>query len=140
VEQVEKVRKPEPPALPTTISDWKRFIKTHRTINDEVESIHLQLFDDEEQGERYGKLLYAVYDEQAVEGSLSCDNCLIAQMIRDTARATSESHPLTREKLATISKALGVVLRRYHQDRKERRNMVDGKTVDPNHAHREETE
>jgi hypothetical protein len=129
--------KPAPPALPATIDGWERFIKTHRTINDEVESIHMQLLDDENQRERYHQLLWAVYDVQAVEGSLSCDNCLAAMLIRDTAREISESHPLTREKLATISQALGVVLRRFHQDRKLRRNMVAGKSVDPNDGHQE---
>jgi hypothetical protein len=138
--QIEKERRPEPPALPATIDGWERYIKTQRTINDEVESIHRQLLDDEEHRERYHKLLWAVYDSQAFEGSLSCDNCLAAMLIRDTAQMSGDSHPLAREKLATISMALGVVLRRYRQDRKYRRNVVDGKTVDPNHAHREEVE
>ena len=134
VEKQVKERKPLPPALPATIDGWIRQIKTDRTINDEVESIHLQLLDDEEHGDRYDQLLYAVYDEQAQEGSLSCDNCLAAMLIRDTARATSESHPLTREKLATISKSLGVVLRRYNQDRRYRRDRVDGELVAPNNT------
>jgi hypothetical protein len=137
---IEKRLHPRPPPLPATLDGWERFIKTHRTINDEVESIHLQLLDDENQRERYHQLLWAVYDEQAVEGSMSCDNCLIAMLIRDTARELNEAHVLTREKLATISKALGVVLRRYHQDRKSRRNMADGKIVNPNDGHQQETE
>jgi hypothetical protein len=136
-----QIRKyPLPPDLPATIDDWKRYMKTHRTVNDEVESIHLQLLADDEKGERYGQLLWAVRDEQAQEGSLSCDNCLVAMMIRDTARDLNESHPLTREKLATISYALGVVLRRYHQDRKFRRDAVAGKTVAPNDGHQQDAE
>jgi hypothetical protein len=135
-----EIVRPEPPALPATVDGWERFITTHRTINDEVESIHLQLLDDQNRREHYTKLLFAVYDEQAVEGSLSCDNCLAAMLIRDVAQENGENHPLTREKLATISKALGVVMRRYHQSRKERRDMVDGQSVPPNHAHREEAE
>jgi hypothetical protein len=140
VPAIEKQLKPRPPALPATIDGWERFVTTHRTINDEVESIHLQLLDDENQRDRYTQLLWAVYDEQAQEGSLSCDNCLAAMLIRDTARELNASHPLTREKLATISKSLGVVLRRYRQSRRERRDMVDGKTVSPNGDNRQETE
>jgi hypothetical protein len=137
---MDKQLKPAPPALPATVDGWERFITTHRTINDEVESIHIQLLSDEDQREHYQRLLWAVYDQQAVEGSLSCDNCLAAMVIRDTARKSNEHHPLVSEKLATISMALGVVLRRYHQSRKERRNMVAGQTVDPNHAHQQEAE
>jgi hypothetical protein len=56
-------------------------------------------------------------------------------MIRDRAKTLDQNHPLGREKLATISKALGVVLRRYHQSRKERRNMIGGQPVPADPAH-----
>lgn len=121
--------KPLPPAFPATRNQWHRFIKTNRTINDYVEEMHLILIDDTEVRDKYQGFLWAVYDEQAVEGSLSADNTMAAMMIRDRAREIEDNHPLTGEKLATISKALGVVLRRYHQSRKERRLMVDGEIV-----------
>jgi hypothetical protein len=70
-----------------------------------------------------------VYDEQAVEGSLAADNVMAATMIREYAKKVDEDHALANEKLATISKALGVVLRRYEISRKERRNMIHGETV-----------
>ena len=117
-----------PPALPVASNEWKRFTKTQRTINDYVEDVHKALLDSDK-GDQYRAFLFAVYDEQCVEGSLAADNVMSAKMIR--AWAEDKSIPeLTREKLATISKALGVVLRRYHESRKERRNMIAGKVVE----------
>jgi hypothetical protein len=48
-------------------------------------------------------------------------------MIR--ARATKENSPVAREKLATLVKSLGIVLRRYGLSRKERRQTVAGEIV-----------
>lgn len=120
-----------PPALPARIDDWKRFLKTDRTINDYVEDVHRELIEGEH-AEKYLLFLTAVYDEQAIEGSLSADNYQAAQMIRDHAR-DKEYHGLANQKLATIVKALNVVLRRYHASRQERRQMVAGDIV-PNGA------
>lgn len=116
--------KPLPPQLPDNIDGWTRKLKAERTLNDQVEDVHRILVDDES----YLKLLYAVYDEQAVEGSLSADNIMAAEMIRDKAKKMG-AEELAGEKLATISKALGVVLRRYGSSRKERRHTVGGQTV-----------
>jgi len=63
----------------------------------------------------------------AAEGSLAADNIGAAIMIRDNARELGL--PLGDEKWATISKALGVVLRRYGLSRKERKNTVNGEVV-----------
>ncbi len=117
----------EPPQLPATLEKWERFIQTERTINDLVEDAHRALIKGEHSVD-YRRFLWAVYDEQAVEGSLAADNIESARMIREWA-AEADSHELAREKLATIAKALGVVLRRYHASRKERRQMVDGEVV-----------
>ena len=117
-----------PPPLPMKVKDWKRQIKTVRTLNDLVEDIHLVLAENQQ----YIDYLYATYDEQAVEGSLSCDNCKVAEMIRDKAKSMDSA--LANEKLATISKALGVVLRRYNQDRRTRRNTVGGEIVPNNNG------
>ena len=116
-----------PPELPVTSADWHRYTKTVRTLNDHVEDIHNALLDSDK-GDQYRSYLFAVYDEQAVEGSLSADNVLSAAMIRDWAKE-EEIKEVTREKLATIAKALGVVLRRYHESRKERRSMIGGEVV-----------
>jgi len=118
-----------PPALPASIDQWAglRKMKTKRTLNDQVEDVHLALSADE----AYQALLYATYDEQAVEGSMSADNVMAAEMIRDKAKAM-DLEELGRQKLATISKCLGVVLRRYEQSRNERRLMVHGEVVRSN--------
>lgn len=124
-----KALKPRPAELPANIEDWTRFLSTERTINDYVEEIHRTLVKSSD----YRDLLYACYDEQAVEGSLSADNTIAAKMIRDKAieivANTGEDNMIVHEKLATISKSLGVVLRRYHSSRRERRQSVGGQSV-----------
>lgn len=119
--------KPRPPELPAQVKDWVRLLKTERTINDFVEDVHVQLLEDEDLSDDYRKLLYACWDSQTVEGSLATDNVLAAIMIREKAGPSSS---LAEEKLATIVKSLGVVLRRYGASRKQRRDMLEGK-VDP---------
>jgi hypothetical protein len=117
-----------PPALPEKIEEWQRFLKAERTLNDLVEDIHRMLVNDEEHGTQYRAYLRAVYDEQAVEGSLSADNTFAAIMIRDKSK-TIEGSEVANEKTATISKSLAVVMRRYHASRKQRRDMLEGQIV-----------
>jgi hypothetical protein len=100
-----------------------RKLKAKRTLNDLVEDIHLSLVEDA----KYIGFLDAVYDEQAVEGSLAADNLEAAHMIREKAIKTGSD--IGKEKKATIAKSLGIVLRRYEWSRKERRNIVDGEIV-----------
>jgi hypothetical protein len=113
------------PPLPADIDEWVRHVKAERTLNDLVEDIHRTLVEDAE----YRKLLRATYDAHAVEGSLSMDNAIVAQMIRKKA-AEIGSTEVAEEKLAIINLALQVVLRRYKASRKQRRNMVAGEVVD----------
>jgi hypothetical protein len=113
------------PPLPTNIEDWTRHIKSERTLNDLVEDIHRMLVNESEE---YRALLRATYDAHAVEGSLSMDNAVAAQMIRKKAKDIGSTE-VANEKLAIINLALGVVLRRYHVSRKQRRNMVGGQEV-----------
>jgi hypothetical protein len=118
--------KPVPQALPPSVADLidQRKGDLRRTLNDHVEELHLILYEDE----KYKALLYAVWDEQAVEGSLAADNIMAAGMIRELAE--QRKRPEVRsQKLATIAKCLGVVLRRYQVSRKERRNMLHGEVV-----------
>jgi hypothetical protein len=119
--------KQAPPQLPETAAAYLslRKNKAQRTLNDQIEDLHLLLAADK----RYSSYLYATYDEMAVEGSLAADNYKASEMIRDKATPGSEVSGL---KLATINKALGVVLRRYGTDRKTRRNMVGGEFVPEN--------
>jgi hypothetical protein len=80
------------------------------------------------ENEHYRAFLSAVYDEQAIEGSLAADNAMAATMIREQAKAIGNVE-LANEKLATIAKGLGVVLRRYGVHRKQRRDMLGGKFI-----------
>jgi len=121
-----KSLKPLPPSLPATREDFlaARQIKAERTLNDYIEDLYLELAEND----NFKRLIWAVWDEQALEGSLAADNIMAAEMIRDRAR--ENSHPyVSNEKLATISKSLGVVQRRYGLSRKQRRNMVGGEEV-----------
>ena len=119
-----------PPPLPATRNALieQRSVPLRITLNDLVEEIHLKLWDTQE----YQDYIDAVYDEQAVEGSLAADNIKAAEMIRDYAREQKSDNKLATQKLATISKALGVVLRRYDISRKERRDMIHGENVPGN--------
>ena len=112
--------------LPIRLEEWQRKLKVDRTLNDLVEDIHRMLVEKPE----YVAYLNAIYDEQAIEGSLSADNVMAAMAIRNRAREI-EGNEVAKEKLATISKALGVVLRRYGASRKERRYSVGGETMQP---------
>ena len=119
----------KPPALPLTVTDLiaGRKININKTLNDHVDEIHTALWGDPE----YQKLLDAVYDDDAVEGSLAIDNSLAATRIRDWAK--EHDHPyVSGKKLATIVKSLNIVLRRYGIGRTERRNMIDGQIVPGN--------
>ena len=120
-----EVKLHEAPPLPTNIADWTRFMKAERTLNDLVEDIHRVLVNEDDQ---YRAYLRAVYDAHAIEGSLAADNVMAAMIIRDKAKETQVSD-VANEKLAIINLALGVVLRRYHASRKQRRNMIAGEEV-----------
>jgi hypothetical protein len=102
-----------------------RKVKTMRTLNDQIEEIHLKLY---ETNPKYKDLLEAVWDSDAVEGSLSIDNTLAAQMLRQQA-IDDHNADVSRRKLDTIVKCMGVVLRRYEFDRKTRRQTVHGERV-----------
>lgn len=115
-----------PLALPkTSEADLAhRKLKAKRTLNDLVEDVHIALVEND----KYYSFLNAVYDEQAVEGSLDDDDHEAARMIREKAEKMGYSE-LARQKIATIRKCLGVVLRRYEFDRRTRRNTVRGEIV-----------
>jgi hypothetical protein len=117
--------RPRPEPLPTKIDEWERKIKSERTLNDYVEDIHRMLWDNDTE---YRNFLEAVWDSDAVEGSLSIDNTMAAMMIRDKAREI-DGNPVGKKKLDTIVKSLGVCLRRYENSRRERRNTVKGQRV-----------
>lgn len=105
--------------LPVSTSDLHRKNLTHRTINDEVESLFLPLY---EENADFRELLEAVYDSEAVEGSLRADDYDAATMLRASAPAGSRVSQSNKE---TLRRALNVVLRRYNISRNERRGTVE---------------
>ena len=113
--------------LPAKIDEWTRYIKIERTLNDYVEDVHRALWDESEE---YREFLLAVDDSESVEGSLGADNTMAAQMLRNKAEEINNKE-VAKRKLATITKALNVVMRRYHADRKRRKNTVGGEYVPP---------
>jgi hypothetical protein len=102
-------------------------MKTVRTLNDYVEDVHRALWDS---SEKYRDYLEAVYDEDAIEGSLAVDDVFAAMLIRDGAQNIPGS-PVADKNISTIKRSLQVVLRRYHADRKRRKNTVGGEYVPP---------
>jgi hypothetical protein len=121
------VQKPAPHPLPIT----KEELEAHRkvfhqpTLNDVVHEYHIALWDDPQ----YRRFLDAVYDSDAVEGSLALDNGEAAHMIRERAKLANDDRLATKKK-AVIVLALNVVLRRYGISRKERAREVAGQIVD----------
>ena len=115
--------------LPITVEEMiaKRTMPDKRTLNDYVDDIHKALW--AVSNEEYQKLLDAVYDEDAVEGSLAIDNAKAAEIIRNWALQDDRMPYVATKKLATIVKALNVVLKRYKMTRKERASTIDGRVV-----------
>jgi hypothetical protein len=119
--------RPPPPPLPSTVADLEALRKVFHqpTLNDRVDAIHVQLWATPE----YRKYLDAVYDEDAVEGSLATDNAFAAKMIRDHAVTIGDTY-VAGKKVHTIVKAMRVVLRRLQISREERAREVAGQIID----------
>jgi len=108
--------------VPRIVEEWVR--KSTRTLNDAVESYHIKLLGDPE----YCRFLDATVDSEAVEGSLSADNYRAADALKKSALAAGDDF-VGKSNLASITKALSVVLKYYNMSRKQRRNMIGGKSV-----------
>ena len=123
MDQISKVKAFQ---LPITREDLaaRKTMVSQPTLNDHVDTIHMALWDDE----GYRELLDAVSDEDAVEGSLAIDNAKAAERIRDYAKDHDIPY-VAKKKLATIVRALNVVLRRYHIGRKERAMTIGGEVM-----------
>lgn len=134
------LHRPAAPPLPVTLDDWdaQRKSKVSRTINDLVEDIHRRLLSDPQRSADYQKLMAAIYDEQAVERKLIADDVLCAQMIREKASEDDTYVDLAKESLGAIMQAHQVVLRRYGQSRKDRRDTVGGVRVPDGEPPRED--
>lgn len=110
--------------LPATKADLLLTRPPLNNLNDLVDQIHLELYDDPE----YIALLDAVSDEDAVEGSLAIDNAKAAERIRNYAIDKGMTY-VAEKKLATIVRSLSVVLRRWKMSRKERAVQINGEVV-----------
>ena len=97
-----------------------------RNLNDEVEPIFVGLF--EEPG--FQRYLNAVYDEQAIEGSLATDNVMAAELIRNAAQEAGNGF-VADQKLHTLVKAMNIVKRRLQVHPMQRRYSVHGEQVEP---------
>ncbi|RPI36438.1 MAG: hypothetical protein EHM67_12695 [Hyphomicrobiaceae bacterium] len=108
----------------------RRIIRGLPNLNDVVEPILLSLYDNA----GFRKLLSAVYDGDAEEGSCAADDFKAAEMLRDKAKSIDPNSLLSRAKLATIVKSMKVIQRRYGASRKQRRNSVGGVEVEIDEA------
>jgi hypothetical protein len=129
-----KIVRYEEKPVPRSIEEWIRKTKSDRNLNDLVEEIHMDLVNEtHSRCEEYRGFLDATHDSQAVEGSLAADNNEAARIIREEARSSKPTGLVARSNLASIIKALNVVMSRYNMTRKERRTMIGGETVKPAH-------
>ena len=124
------VQRVYPTPLPVT-TDWHHKARHEKTLNDMVDEVLERLIKDPETGDKIRSYLEAVYDEQAIEGSLAADNLEIAHMIREDAKRAGPAK-LAGQKKATIVKAMNVCFNRWEGlSRNERRNTVAGQLVAP---------
>jgi hypothetical protein len=102
------------PALPETRTDLLTHykLKRKRTINDLVEDIVVKMWEEEE----FQKLVSAIYDSDAVHGSMADDDVMAAVMIKQVAERDNHTEVASKN-LHTIKLAMRVVLRRFSQDR-----------------------
>lgn len=116
--------------LPKTLDEFKK-LRVHvrrRTLNDFVEDIHEELW---EVSAEYMDYLDAVYDAEAIEGSRAADDLKAAECIRAYARKNNIVVVATK-KLATIVKALNVVLSKHGATRRQRAKLLRGEVVEIN--------
>jgi hypothetical protein len=122
------IERARPAPLPQKLEDYDKLRKKPRfvNLNDLVEELHRELWDDNAE---YRRLNEAVWDADAVEGDLGIDDMKAAEMIRNVARKRDAEGEVGRRNLATLVKCLRVVMRRSNADRRSRRYSVSGETV-----------
>ena len=106
------------PPLPATRDEFRanRAVKQLPNLNDTVEQIIDLVWENPD----YTRLLTAVEDGSAVEGSLVADDYAAARFLRDYAKENNFPS-VAHEKLHAIKLAQSVVLRRYKLTRKLRK-------------------
>ena len=105
--------------LPKTRKELEalRKIKRPHNLNEEVDQLFVTLW---EESEPFRSYLDAVHSEQSIEGSLFLDDSEAARIVREFAADSGRDY-VARQKLATLIKALHVVMKRYGLGRQERR-------------------
>ena len=119
--------RPQPPALPTTSAGLlaQRQRTRKRTLNQDVEAIHLRLWDEDPD---YQRLFRAIYKEEAVEGSFVAEDFKAAIQIQKYAK--EHDYRIAGEANWTaIRKSLLHVRILLNQGRKQRRKLADQTNV-----------
>lgn len=110
------------PTLPQTrdglLAQYK--LKRKRSINDLVEEVIVKLWDNDE---NFMKYIDAIYDSQAVEGSMDDDDVMAALIIRDTAKRDKHVE-VSDQNVHTIKLAMRVALRRFDVARGQRYDLA----------------
>ena len=111
-----------PPSLPQTRSDLlaQYKLKRRRSINDLVEEVIVKLWDNDENFMRY---VEAIYDSQAIEGSMADDDVMAALIIRDTAKRDKHIE-VADQNVHTIKLAMRVALKRFDIGRGQRYDLA----------------
>ena len=106
------------PAMPVGLAalDAQRKVLTSQSINDRVEHIFRTLYDT---APEFLALISAATNDEAVEGSVACDDFSAASQLRSLARKLGDT-VVSDASLAAVTKSLKVVLRRYNLSREGR--------------------
>jgi hypothetical protein len=105
----------------------QRLVAADRTLNDYVDDLHVELF---EEGTEYYSCLEAVFNSQAVNGSIGADDFRAAQIIKALAEEKGPAATqVSKQNIETIKRSLHVVWRRYNISRKQRRTTVHGQAT-----------
>ena len=123
-EQTTRVPAPPVPETVVELMNQRKSMRT-RTLNDDVEDIHLRMWQEQD----YRRYFGPIWREETIEGSFIDDDACVAQMVRKYAR--DHSFPIAgHANLASIRHSLHVVARRYGLSRKERQQLVGGHVVE----------
>jgi hypothetical protein len=121
------VDRPVPTKLPPTIEELEKYrtIGPVTTLNDHVHGVFKKLYEETD----FQRLLKATGDDETVEGSMSTDNVIAAQMVRDYAKKNGPIMEIVEAKLHAIVRSLKVVMNRYNMSRKVRARTLGGEVV-----------
>lgn len=114
-------------AIPATVEELRaqRVSMRVRSLNDDVEEIHLKLWADDS----YQKWFQIIWPSDSVEGNHVLDDGVVAARIR--AFADQNNMPIAANaKLGSIIRSLNVVRRRYKIGREQMRRRVGNQSVD----------